>query len=202
MYERHPPALDHIILSIKTWQLFCVLQSTVFRLNCPSEVTCKSNLSSSDPLFISKAKMEFMARVPYILIVDDDTEDSEMLAGRFRRKHDQIPVQCLPGSQEAFSFLESRDEYDLPVILVTDFQMPNLNGVEFLKLLQLDHRYDNLAKVVLSNSGDPGLVDECRRYGATECLVKPNELGQLEDIVENLSELFLDRLMSTAGLIE
>jgi len=146
--------------------------------------------------------MEFMAKLPYILIVDDDIEDSEMLAEKFRRKHYRIPVQCLPDSQRAFSFLESRDEDNLPVILITDFHMPNLNGAEFLKLLQFDHRYNNLAKVVLSTSGDPGLVDECIRYGAIKCLVKPNELGQLDDIVENLSELFLDRLMSTTGLIE
>ena len=143
-----------------------------------------------------------MAKLPYILIVDDDLEDSEMLAEKFRRKHYRVPVQCLPNSQQAFSFLESRAEDDLPVILVTDFQMPNLNGAEFLKLLQFDHRYDNLVKVVLSTSGDTGLVDECIRYGATECLIKPNDLGQLDDIVENLTELFLDRLMSTTGLIE
>jgi len=134
-----------------------------------------------------------MGTMPYMLIVDDDPEDSEMLAGCFRRKNYRVHVQSLRDGQQAFSFLESLAEEDLPAVLVTDYQMPVLSGVELLKLLQLNHRYDKLAKVVLSTSSHPSDKEECMKRGAQKYLVKPCEWAQLDAIADYLSELIFKK---------
>jgi len=142
-----------------------------------------------------------MAKIPYILIIDDDPEDAEMVAEQFRRKHDHALVRCFSDSERAFKFLEAQQIDDLPLVLITDYQMPTLSGVELLKLLRRDHKYDYLAKVVLSTSQNVTHSEECLRNGADKYLVKPDDMEKLNDVVERLSELYLQRIMTVAGFI-
>jgi len=141
-----------------------------------------------------------MAKMPYILIVDDDPEDLEMLAEKLRTPQNRVQVHGVSDGQQAFSLLEACTVDNLPTVLITDYQMPILNGAELLRLLQLDHRYNDMAKLVLSTSGNAAHMEECIRDGAHKYFIKPDELRKLDSIVECILDLFLDRTMRAAGL--
>ena len=134
-----------------------------------------------------------MTMKPYVVVVDDDPDDAEMLAEMFRKRHLEVPIHSFFDSRDAVEFLQSRGAEDMPVLLVTDYQLPTLNGAQFLELLQRDARYDPISKVVLSTSGNPAHADECLRNGAEKYLVKPTDVVQLEAIVGYLSVLFVEK---------
>jgi len=128
---------------------------------------------------------------PYVIVVDDDPDDAELLADLFRQRNLEVGIHAFVYGEEAVAFLESCDADDLPVILITDYQLPKMNGAQLLGLLKHDRRYDGISKVVLSTSGNPAHAEECLGNGAEKYLVKPNELGQLDSIAEFLVDLFL-----------
>jgi CheY-like chemotaxis protein len=137
--------------------------------------------------------MVLMSKKPYVIVVDDDPDDVEMLAEMFEQRGLEVPVHSFVYGEEAVSFLASRDADDLPVMVITDYQLPKMNGAQLLGVLKQDRRYDGISKVVLSTSGNPAHAEECLGNGAEKYLVKPNELGQLDSIAEFLVDLFLRR---------
>ena len=134
-----------------------------------------------------------MTTKPYVIVVDDDPDDAELLADLFRQRNLEVGIHAFVYGEEAVAFLESCDADDLPVILITDYQLPKLNGAQVLGVLQQDRKFDGISKVVLSTSGNPAHAEECLRNGAEKYLVKPVGLGQLDSIAGYLVDLFLKR---------
>lgn len=127
---------------------------------------------------------------PYILIADDDFEDSQMLAENFRLQNPGVDITCVQDGNQALSFLVGQDVRKLPVMIVVDYQMPQLSGVELLRLLQAQEKYRNITKVIWSTSCNKKHIDECLSYGANRYFVKPDEMAGLDRIVTDLTSLY------------
>ena len=72
---------------------------------------------------------------PRILLVDDDPL---LLAGLKRQLRRQFHIETAPGAREALQMVEGQDPY---TVVVSDFRMPGMNGIDLLariKTLQPD----------------------------------------------------------------
>ena len=69
---------------------------------------------------------------PAILHVDDDPDYQELFSLNFSR---HFNIHCAGSGDEALCLLENGD-FDL---LVTDYEMPEMNGIELLKAVQEKH---------------------------------------------------------------
>ena len=63
-----------------------------------------------------------------------------------------------------------RGPYDL---VITDINMPRMNGIEMLTFLKQDPRHANLLVLMLTTEGQPALIARAKAAGARGWIVKP-----------------------------
>lgn len=111
-----------------------------------------------------------------LLIVDDTAWVHSIIKSYLIQRPDIEVIQAQSG-YEAIKLLANGTT---PELIILDFNMPKMNGLEFLKLLR-DKRRNSLIPVILSttepNQGD---VATCLKYPATSFLKKPYTWQQLE----------------------
>ena len=82
-----------------------------------------------------------------VLIVDDNTSFLELSKTFLEVFHD-IPSDTVDSAREAFKMLE-KDSYD---VIVSDYDMPAMNGITFLKTIR-DKRI-NIPFILFTGFGD------------------------------------------------
>jgi len=78
------------------------------------------------------------------------------------------------------------NSYDL---IFSDIEMPNMNGLEFLKNIKQEIKYKNVPIVMLSTLDKPEVIDRAMKMGATHYMVKPFTTEKMDTafkIIDNL----------------
>ena len=65
-----------------------------------------------------------------ILMVDDDSEDLELIGDAIRTVESDARLHMLTSSRSALEYLDSTSE--LPCLIVLDYNMPEMNGAQLL----------------------------------------------------------------------
>jgi DNA-binding response OmpR family regulator len=101
-----------------------------------------------------------------VLIVDDDANILLILQRTLQRwGHDVVIAH---DGQEALSFMTA----DIDLVL-TDIEMPNLNGIDLLQRLKSDPETRRIPVVVISSLDDTNNVSRCIELGAEDHIPKP-----------------------------
>ncbi len=118
------------------------------------------------------------------ILITDDSKTARMVARR-----------CLEiaGYQDA-EFLEAADgekalelaEAHQVDLLVTDLNMPNLDGMALLKLIKANPRLTDLPVMVISSLGNQAKVEELLQLGAFAVLGKPVSPAAVMEALQNL----------------
>jgi CheY-like chemotaxis protein len=127
---------------------------------------------------------------PYILVADDDPDDQEMLAERFRRSNPDIRFKWMANGYEVLDFLRPCQTEDLPQLMVIDYKMPGITGAEVLQCIQHEERYRNIPKVIWSTSNNQEYIDKALNSGADGYFPKPANMLAFDQLVSRLSQLF------------
>lgn len=70
--------------------------------------------------------------------------------------------------------------------IVTDLNMPNMNGIEMIRSLRADPRYASTPILMLTTEGDAAKKIEGKEAGATGWVVKPFQPEKLVEIVKKV----------------
>lgn len=110
----------------------------------------------------------------HVLMVEDDSSIAEMY--RLQLEHDGYRVTVATTAELAMTSLSQA----APDIVLLDLLLPDRSGFEMLAAL--NERFPNHPPVViLSNYGEPSMIDRGRSLGAVEYLVKsrvtPSEIS-------------------------
>ena len=121
-----------------------------------------------------------------ILIVDD----SSMMRTMIKRVVvlSQVPVTDIfeaGNGAEALEILETRDVN----VLLTDINMPVMTGVELLRELADDDRWNNLTRVVISTDGSPMRREEVAGLEVRRYLEKPFTPEVMRDVLSEVASL-------------
>jgi CheY-like chemotaxis protein len=101
----------------------------------------------------------------HVLMIEDDPSIAEMY--RFQLEHDGYRVSVATTGEVAFSTLS----VSAPDVVLLDLLLPDRSGFEVLATL--NERFPNHPPVViLSNYGEPSMIDRGRSLGAVDYLVK------------------------------
>jgi len=129
----------------------------------------------------------FMAsRAFSILMADDDIEDLELMEEAIRELHPDSRFHKVHNGMAALRYLQTRNDDDLPCLVILDYNMPEMNGAEVLSELSKEPRFKHLSKIILSTSSAPAHIKECKDKGAAEYFVKPTNMKDLNRIVQKL----------------
>jgi CheY-like chemotaxis protein len=113
-----------------------------------------------------------------VLVADDNCEIRELLFEALSSI--ECIVTCVKDGLEAFASLQA-GVYDL---LITDYQMPRLNGLALLRCLQTE---SCCPPSILITGHDPtDLIEEAKQAGATFVLFKPIAIPYLISLVESI----------------
>lgn len=126
-----------------------------------------------------------LVNIKRVLIVDDNANNRTILEQTFKSWNIES-ISCSDGL-EAVSLVKVSDPFDLIVI---DFKMPLINGIDTIRMLRNDAIVDKdkLPVIIMCSSDDDSLInEESRKSGMIYKLVKPIKISVLFDYLLNLS---------------
>lgn len=118
-----------------------------------------------------------------ILLCDDELHI--LRAAEFKFSRAGYQVICASNGEEAWSIIER----EVPDILVTDCQMPLLNGLDLARRIKDHPATNHLPVIMLSAKGFELSAEQLREeYGIMKLLCKPFSPRELFGLVENILE--------------
>ncbi|MDG3087915.1 response regulator [Vibrio hannami] len=115
-----------------------------------------------------------------ILVVDDSDSLRQVLA--------------ISLSGAGYNVLEARDGKDALCkldgtrvhLIISDFNMPIMNGIEFVKNVKLLPKYKFTPIIMLTTESQQHLMDESKKAGAKAWMIKPFKPDQMLQAVSKL----------------
>lgn len=115
-----------------------------------------------------------------ILIVDDMPTIREMVRSQLRGLGYGNLVECEDG-QLAWNQLRAAQKDGDPFgLVISDWNMPNLSGIEFLKAVRAEGDFQGLPFVLLTSESEREQVTEAIFAGVSQYIVKPFSPKTLE----------------------
>jgi two-component system, chemotaxis family, chemotaxis protein CheY len=71
-------------------------------------------------------------------------------------------------------------------LVISDVNMPRLNGLEMLEKLKADAKYSTLPVLMLTSEAQPAIVDRAKKAGAVGWIIKPFKANLLIAAVKKL----------------
>lgn len=115
-----------------------------------------------------------------IMIVDDSSAMRSLLVATLETLEHQLNIVQAPNGFEALRMLP-REQIDL---VLTDINMPDINGLELLSFIRNNPIYRDLPVVVISTEGSRKDIEKGLALGANHYLVKPFSPEQLLETVK------------------
>jgi CheY-like chemotaxis protein len=124
-----------------------------------------------------------------ILLAEDDIDDQELLADAFKEINPEIKLVAFSTGRRFLSYTKELKASEIPDLIILDYNIPEINGAEILKLLDEDVRFHSVAKLVWSTSNSPQYEISCKSLGAKAYLVKPSDISGLIELAKKMIEL-------------
>jgi CheY-like chemotaxis protein/tRNA A-37 threonylcarbamoyl transferase component Bud32 len=122
------------------------------------------------------------AKSHFVVVVDDDPQALIFVEEVVREALPGAEVVILRDSRLAFPIIESRP----PALVITDLDMPHLNGIELTATIRGSSRTRDVPIIVFSGVGGAAEWQLLNQIGATRFLVKPVDPDTLFDVVRRV----------------
>ncbi len=116
-----------------------------------------------------------------ILLAEDDQFLSSLVAQRLGKEGYKV-LNAVDGKQTIKIF-----EENTPDLVLLDIVMPEMNGLEVLRYIKNQDKYKDVIIIIFSNLGQEHEIEEAKKAGADEFLVKVN--FTLKEVVEKINAL-------------
>jgi two-component system, chemotaxis family, sensor kinase CheA len=119
-----------------------------------------------------------------VLLVDDSAFFRNMLAPVLKAAGYRVRVA--PNAQEGLSALRSGQSFD---VVLTDIEMPDMNGFEFAEVIRADHNLNQLPIIALSSMVSPAAIERGRQAGFHDYVAKFDRPGLIAALKEQTAEV-------------
>lgn len=121
---------------------------------------------------------------PSILLIDDDEDVRTVMS--YVLEHEGVCTQTFASGFSALDYLKDLAAIDFPILIIVDFMMSELDGLEFIRLLrQKDHgRYAGIPVVLSSGRSAQEIIQEGMPPDVL-VLEKPLELESFLELVRS-----------------
>ena len=130
-----------------------------------------------------------------ILLVEDEPADANLVRAALKEGKVHCRLHHVLYGVEALAFLrrqgETYREAPQPDLILLDFNMPRMNGREFLAAIKLDKALDIIPVVVLTTSDVERDVVASYKLGAAGYVTKPVDMDQFIEAVRQLDNYWL-----------
>ena len=117
-----------------------------------------------------------------VLVVEDETVVRDMLS-EFLTTSGYTVISARSGEQ-ALALVRQRKV--VPDLLITDFELPGMNGQQLAKAVRAHH--PRIKVVVISGYGEDAIVDRGHPFIASQFLQKPFSLNVLGKLIREIMD--------------
>lgn len=123
-----------------------------------------------------------------VLLIEDTSEMQSILKSFLSKEYD---VQIAANGLDAMLELHKGN---LPDVIITDLQMPEMNGRDFLEQLKLSGSFSHIPVIVLSNNQESEQRIDLLQMGAEDYITKPFNpqelLVRLNKVIRNFPQSY------------
>lgn len=114
-----------------------------------------------------------------ILVVDDELDIVPLFRQKFRKELRQNIVQFhfVHSAEEALDYLSTAADSEA-VLILSDINMPGMNGLELLKIIKAE--YNHLNVYMITAYDEESNYKKAMDYGADKYLTKPIDFEKLK----------------------
>lgn len=137
-------------------------------------------------LSVGEGDGEVMSERPVVVIVDDESDIADSLHDLL---HDELHIEALTATspEEGFGILQSL-EPSPPALLMVDFRMPRIDGIQFLQRARA--MYPGLPAIMITAYADLDLVVRAaNNLGVARFLRKPLHAATVVEAVQDIVSL-------------
>jgi len=129
----------------------------------------------------------------YILIVDDDADDRDIIKDAFINAAGEQQFVFLQNGDQLLDYLHRHADNGAPSLILLDLNMPGKDGREVLKEIKANKRYSYIPIIVFTTSSAP--KDKAISYslGANCFITKPDTFNKLVDVTGSIAKLWLQQ---------
>jgi two-component system, chemotaxis family, sensor kinase CheA len=129
--------------------------------------------------WFSRKEMRPSASAQSVLLVDDSAFFRNMLAPVLKAAGYRVRVA--PNAQEGLSALRSGQVFD---VVLTDIEMPDMNGFEFAETIRADQHLSSMPIIALSSMVSPAAIERGRQAGFHDYVAKFDRPGLIAALKE------------------
>lgn len=132
-----------------------------------------------------------------ILLVEDNLLEAELTIRALKKRTLANHFVHVHDGQEALDFLfgkgsyTKRDVRELPKVVLLDWKLPKLDGIDVLRQLRANNHTKLIPVVVLTSSCEERDVIEAYQLGANSYIVKPVDFEKFLEVVSNMITYWL-----------
>ncbi len=121
-------------------------------------------------------------RPSHILVADDEPHIGRII--KMKLEQGPFRVSLAYDGQEAIDFINADEHLDLVLL---DLMMPRLSGLDVLRQIRAQERFNSLPCIILTAGGDAKHERDALALGATQFLTKPFSPKKLYALVARLT---------------
>src|SRR5712664_3263209 len=134
--------------------------------------------------WFSRKEMRPSAGAQSVLLVDDSAFFRNMLAPVLKAAGYRVRVA--PNAQEGLLALRSGQTFD---VVLTDIEMPDMNGFEFAETIRADQHLSTMPIIALSSMVSPAAIERGRLAGFHDYVAKFDRPGLIAALKEQTAEI-------------
>jgi CheY-like chemotaxis protein len=133
-----------------------------------------------------------MSKKHIIVIVDDDTDDREIIRDAFMSNHkDHREYVFMENGEKLMDYIEEADKDSMPALIMLDLNMPGKDGREVLKEIKSSERFKHIPTIVFTTSGSQKDKQTAYELGANCFITKPDTFNKLVELTNSIMLIWL-----------
>lgn len=113
----------------------------------------------------------------FVLVVDDDADDQYIIRRAFNQQMPNVSLETVDDGDQLLPYLLAAPV--LPKLILLDLNMPNMNGLETLRLLRQSKPFGHLPAIIFTTSAAPEDRRQALALGASDFITKPGDYNAL-----------------------
>lgn len=130
-------------------------------------------------------RLSVLRRKRHVLIVDDESTGRKILERIVQKVSDEIETASFSESTQALLWLEDNH----PDLIITDYRMPDINGVELIKRIRSQDACADIPIMMITVVSEKSVRYEALEAGATAFLTRPIDQIECRTSCRNLLKL-------------
>lgn len=120
-----------------------------------------------------------------IILADDDTDDRLFFTDAFEELKITTKVKTFNDGVYLMDYLNT-DDAILPNVLFLDLNMPRKSGLECLKEMKKNNKFNDIAIAIYSTSASEEDIEKTFVMGANIYIKKPNDFKTLKKVLQEV----------------